>query len=70
MTKEPTKIAARHVPDESSQWVRDMHAHVDRTGHYRARDLERVLGDPRKSVAISSTGGFAAANHTDPNKPD
>ena len=48
-------------PSTSPQWVRDMHEHVDKTGEYRARDLERVLGDPRKSVTMSGTA--AAPNH-------
>jgi hypothetical protein len=35
------------------EWVIAMHEHFQRTGYYRAEDLQRVLGDPRESVRIS-----------------
>ena len=54
-------------PCGDPQWVRDMHRHVDKTGEYRARDLERLLGDPRKSVAMPCTD--FAPNHASDKKP-
>lgn len=40
-----------HVEQEPA-WVTDMHEHYRECGYYRTEDLERVLGDPRDSVAI------------------
>ena len=34
------------------RWVREMHAHRQRTGTYRHEDVRRVLGDPGQTVAI------------------
>jgi hypothetical protein len=34
-----------------SEWVTSMHEHYQYTGAYRAGDLDRVLGDPRKQVS-------------------
>lgn len=33
------------------EWVINMHEHYRQTGSYRAGDLDRVLGDPRKQVS-------------------
>ena len=33
-------------------WVREMHAHRQRTGAYRQEDIRRVLGNPKETVAI------------------
>jgi hypothetical protein len=33
------------------KWVTSMHDHYQRTGLFRAADLDRVLGDPRKQVS-------------------
>ena len=32
------------------QWVQEMHTHFRENGYYRAKDLQRVLGDPRECV--------------------
>ncbi len=30
-------------------WIKSMREHYVRTGFYRAQDVQRLLGDPRKS---------------------
>jgi hypothetical protein len=47
--------------DKTPEWVRAMHAHFNLTGTYRASDIQRVLGDPRKSVEGPVTAELAAA---------
>jgi hypothetical protein len=43
------------TPDARAEWVRDMQEHFSKTGSYRAEDLQRVLGDPRKGVGAESS---------------
>jgi hypothetical protein len=47
---------------QEPKWVKEMHAHFDRTGSFRPTDVERVLGDQRKSVFISMPCQYAAEN--------
>jgi hypothetical protein len=49
----PEKLApdAQH---QSATWVNGMRQHFQRTGYYRAEDLERLLGNPRESAESSS----------------
>jgi hypothetical protein len=37
---------------KEADWVREMHAHFARTGHYRARDITRVLGNQAEGVEL------------------
>jgi hypothetical protein len=39
------------ITSGESEWVSSMHTHYQKTGLYRTRDLDRVLGDPRKQVS-------------------
>jgi len=39
-------------------WLAEMHKHFQRTGTYRAEDLERVLGDPREGAEVEATTDF------------
>jgi hypothetical protein len=52
------------VQDKRPEWVKAMHAHYNETGTYRAVDIQRVLGDPRKSVEGPVSGELAAASRT------
>jgi hypothetical protein len=47
--------------DKTPEWVKAMHAHFSQTGTYRAADIQRVLGDPRKSVDGPVSVELAAA---------
>jgi hypothetical protein len=47
--------------DKTPEWVKAMHAHYNQTGTYRAVDIQRVLGDPRKSVEGPVSVELAAA---------
>ena len=44
------------VPSDP-RWVVEMRDHFQRTGLYRAEDLQRVLGDPRDSVQVQIDTG-------------
>ena len=35
-----------------AKWVREMKEHFARTGCYRAEDLRRLLGDPKRGVTV------------------
>jgi hypothetical protein len=50
-----------HLEKREPQWVTSMHVHYQRTGLYRAGDLDRVLGDPRKQVSGENSSEFAVA---------
>jgi len=50
MAKPAPKDQPMHVVKEP-EWVVAMHTHYQKTGVYRAKDLDRVLGDPRKQVS-------------------
>jgi hypothetical protein len=43
------------------EWVVSMHRHYQRTGVYRAEDLNRVLGDPREQVSGETTDDITLA---------
>lgn len=52
------------VQDKTPEWIRAMHAHYNETGTYRAVDVQRVLGDPRKSVEGPVSSELAAASRS------
>ncbi len=52
------------VQDKTPEWVRAMHAHHNETGTYRAADIQRVLGDPRKSVEGPVSSELVAASRS------
>ncbi len=63
MAKQAIPAATAPVAEkQTSGWVKEMQLHHQRTGEYRARDLERVLGDPRKSVEVKTSADFSFAN--------
>jgi hypothetical protein len=41
-------------------WVRQMIDHYQRTGGYRARDLQRLLGDPTQGVEVGPDASLAS----------
>lgn len=41
-----------------ADWVREMKEYYARTGTYRARDLRRLLGDPKMGVKIGPKGSM------------
>jgi hypothetical protein len=49
------------MEDTRPEWVKSMHAYYNATGTYRAVDVQRVLGDPRKSVEGPVSQELAAA---------
>jgi hypothetical protein len=59
-----SRSTSEEVPrmrDERTGWLREMQAHFSRTGFYRAEDLNRVLGDPRRGVSMPVASDQAAA---------
>jgi hypothetical protein len=66
MPKQSKKTHVR-IPAETAaqepEWVINMHEHYRQTGSYRARDLDRVLGDPRKQVSGNVPTELLAARH-------
>ena len=52
------------MQDKTPEWIRAMHAHYNETGTYRAVDVQRVLGDPRKSVEGPVSSELAAASRS------
>jgi hypothetical protein len=57
-TKEARRPTNAPVEPPASSWVAEMHRHFQRTGAYRADDLQRVLGDPRDGVEVEATTDF------------
>lgn len=56
--KSAKRAAAAPVPPQTEAtpgWVLDMYRHYSRTGFYRAKDLDRVLGDPRVGLEGESS---------------
>ncbi|QDP26253.1 hypothetical protein [Bradyrhizobium cosmicum] len=49
-------------PPETVSSVRRMYQNYDRTGHFAALDLRRVLGDPTKGVEISPSCEYLMAS--------
>lgn len=52
------------VQDKRPAWVRAMHAYFGETGTYRAADVQRVLGDPRKAVEGPVSSELATASRS------
>lgn len=46
---------------EGSEWVREMQAHYTTTGAFRVADVQRVLGDQRTVVGISTNQTLSSA---------
>jgi nicotinamidase-related amidase len=64
MKKKPLQQKAAHLSAQrrnDPEWVASMHDHYQRTGAFRAQDLDRVLGDPRKEVSGESQTELACA---------
>jgi hypothetical protein len=61
MSQSSKVVSSRDMP-QSPRWVEDMHAHFARTGQYRPKDLERVLGDQRTTVESPQKHEPAAGN--------
>lgn len=59
-----TIVGGTSVEVKTPEWVRAMHAHFNETGTYRAEDIQRVLGDPRKSVEGPVSDQLAAASRS------
>jgi hypothetical protein len=55
MNDERVKAASTKPMGKEADWVRDMHTHFEHTGSYRPEDVERVLGDQRKTVLVSTS---------------
>lgn len=49
-------------PDSGSTWVALMRHHFHCTGAYRAEDLQRLLGDQRKSVGMTASSDVQIAS--------
>jgi len=64
--KEPKNPAPAALPQPGPAWVESMQAHFQQTGHYRANDLNRLLGDPRVAVGISSDDGVKVVSLVSP----
>jgi hypothetical protein len=61
-TRNPQNKAVPPVAEQHSAatWVSGMRQHFQQTGYYRTEDLDRLLGDPRQSVEISSSATLHA----------
>jgi len=55
MNKEDLREKFLNAPEPA--WVREMKEHYSRTGYYRPRDLQRVLGDPRAGDRFPKANG-------------
>jgi hypothetical protein len=53
--------AAQDPDSKTPEWVVDMHDYHQKTGLYRAEDLDRVLGDPRDQVGGQTSNDVAYA---------
>jgi hypothetical protein len=51
MTMDEIRERLARLPEP--EWVREMKEHYAKTGTYRAEDVRRVLGDPRRGVEMS-----------------
>jgi hypothetical protein len=60
-TKPETETQPATTSSES-EWVSSMHIHYQKTGLYRTRDLDRVLGDPRKQVSGEVSSDISLAS--------
>lgn len=60
-SKTEAPVSATPTPERPSEWVTQMHDHFGKTGTYRGEDLQRVLGDPRKSVGVPASNELASA---------
>ena len=50
----PDQFERRIADAQEPRWVREMKEHYEKTGTYRPRDLQRLLGDPSKGVEMGS----------------
>lgn len=60
MTKAPelgvaTGVVGGMGDNEPAKWVEEAHKYFQANGHYRATDLQRVLGDPAASFEGRAT---------------
>jgi hypothetical protein len=53
--------SASQPQHQPSEWVAEMQDYYRRTGLYRARDLNRVLGDPRTQIVGEPADGLLVA---------
>jgi hypothetical protein len=56
--KDARRPSPAPVEQPASSWLDEMHLHFQRTGAYRADDLQRVLGDPREGAEVEATTDF------------
>lgn len=54
--REARRAALRGVlsQTEPPEWVREMRAHYQRTGYYRAQDLDRAFGRQTRRVEVNA----------------
>jgi len=55
------------LPQENAPWVSEMHRHFGTHGHFRATDLNRLLGNPggfTEGQAVADFVGNATARKT------
>jgi hypothetical protein len=57
-TPKPSKEKPMSIEQREPGWVTEMHEHFQKTGAFRADDLERVLGDPREAVEVNAVSEF------------
>ena len=53
------EIKERLATIPESGWVRLMREHYNKTGSFRARDLRRLLGDPKHGIEIGTKACLA-----------
>lgn len=59
-TKKTILVQVTSDAETKAQWVKSMQIHFHENGFYRAEDLTRLVGDPRKSVSGSFPEGEVA----------
>ena len=57
MTQERMRERLLSAPEP--EWVRKMKQHYAKTGTFRAEDLRRLLGDPKRGVEVGSRDSLA-----------
>ena len=57
MTQERMRERLLSAPEP--EWVRKMKQHYAKTGTFRAEDLRRLLGDPKRGFEVSSSDSLA-----------
>lgn len=48
-------ISVNASQSPQAKWVEEMHTHRSQQGFYRPADVQRVLGDIRRSVSVTSS---------------